>query len=89
MVWIRSRRDVHAFLWNPVTGMPDLGDLGGGFSISTGINTSGQVTGYSVVAAGPNPGRIAFPVRMLPGPLFRQVIGVSHFCDNLYHQNFE
>src|SRR4051794_16587635 len=44
----------HAFLWDPVTGMQDLGTLGEtpGISNGNGINTSGQVTGYSTIAGG-------------------------------------
>ncbi len=43
---------LHAFLWDPATGMQDLGTLGGGFSFGMGINDSGQVTGVSTTASG-------------------------------------
>jgi probable HAF family extracellular repeat protein len=40
---------VHAFIWSRTTGMEDLGVLVGGDneSVATGINESGEVTGYS------------------------------------------
>jgi probable HAF family extracellular repeat protein len=37
----------HAFIWNPGTGMTDLGTLGGDNSTALGINDSGEVCGYS------------------------------------------
>ena len=37
----------HAFLWDPVTGMQDLGTLGGNFSMATAINDEGQVVGQA------------------------------------------
>ncbi|MGH8093349.1 MAG: hypothetical protein ACREIF_07750 [Chthoniobacterales bacterium] len=39
----------HAFIWNPGTGMTDLGSLGGN-STAIGINDSGEVCGYSYLA---------------------------------------
>ena len=42
----------HAFLWNPATGMQDLGTLGGDFSVAYGINQLGQVVGQSTTASG-------------------------------------
>jgi len=41
-----------AFLWDPQSGMHDLGTLGGVPSYGYGINDSGQVTGYSGTATG-------------------------------------
>src|SRR5437879_1620085 len=35
----------HAFLWDAVNGMKDLGALGGNSSYPSGINTAGQVVG--------------------------------------------
>jgi probable HAF family extracellular repeat protein len=43
--------DRHAFLWDWVTGMTDLGDLGRGSSASA-INDAGQVVGESQTASG-------------------------------------
>jgi probable HAF family extracellular repeat protein len=37
----------HAFLWDPVAGLRDLGTLGGSTSRGEAINANGQVTGYS------------------------------------------
>ena len=37
----------HAFLWNKVTGMIELGTLGGSQSDAFGLNGSGQVVGIS------------------------------------------
>lgn len=42
---------VHAFLWTQSGGMQDLGTLGGSFSYATGINSAGQVTGYSLTSS--------------------------------------
>ena len=40
-----------AVLWEKGT-VTDLGDLGGGFAVATGINNAGKVCGYSYTAAG-------------------------------------
>src|SRR5689334_3997041 len=37
----------HAFIWDGVNGMRDLGTLGGTNSYAIGINAGGTVTGYS------------------------------------------
>ncbi len=50
--FIAADGPVHAFLWDPTTGMRDLGTLGGNISDGRGINASGQVTGLSTTAAG-------------------------------------
>lgn len=42
----------HAFIWNPGSGMVELGTLGGASSWAYGINNSGQVVGYAQIAAG-------------------------------------
>jgi probable HAF family extracellular repeat protein len=44
----------HAFLWSPATGLQDLGTLetaGTATSIALGVNDSGQVVGYDLVAS--------------------------------------
>jgi probable HAF family extracellular repeat protein len=43
---------LHAFIWNPVSGMVELGTLGGANSWAYEINNSGQVVGYAENAAG-------------------------------------
>src|ERR1700680_83879 len=52
--WKLSPRngDVHAFLWTEVGGFQDLGTLGGTGSYAYGINKSGEVVGYSLLADG-------------------------------------
>jgi probable HAF family extracellular repeat protein len=41
-----------AFLWTQSAGMKDLGSLGGNFSEANGINSAGDVVGFSTVADG-------------------------------------
>jgi probable HAF family extracellular repeat protein len=41
-----------AFLWDPVTGLQDLGTLGGSQASGSRINANGQVTGTSQIAPG-------------------------------------
>jgi probable HAF family extracellular repeat protein len=44
---INSSGIAHAFLWNPATGMEDLGTLpDGSLSVAFGVNASGQVVGW-------------------------------------------
>src|SRR4051794_9680912 len=38
---------LHAFLWDPATGMQDIHPFGRGESLGSDINANGQVTGYS------------------------------------------
>jgi probable HAF family extracellular repeat protein len=45
--------DFHPFLWDPVTGMQDLGNLGGRISEGRGINARSQVTGFSTTPEAP------------------------------------
>jgi probable HAF family extracellular repeat protein len=35
----------HAFIWSPMIGTVDLGNLGGGYAVATRLNEAGQVTG--------------------------------------------
>jgi probable HAF family extracellular repeat protein len=42
----------HAFIYNPVGGMTDIGSLGGSYSTAYGINNSGHVTGYATNSNG-------------------------------------
>lgn len=46
---VRAQNE-HAFIWDSVHGMQDLGTLGGNTSYATGINDSGVVTGYSYLS---------------------------------------
>ena len=39
--------ETHAFVWDSVHGMQDLGSLGGDFAQANGINSSGQIVGLS------------------------------------------
>jgi probable HAF family extracellular repeat protein len=45
-----SLGDQHAFIWDSVSGMQDLGSLGGGNSFALGINDSGEVVGFSYLS---------------------------------------
>ena len=47
---LANAQKYHAFIWNSVIGLTDLGTLGGDRSYALGINDSGQVVGYSDVA---------------------------------------
>jgi probable HAF family extracellular repeat protein len=42
-----GRSAEHAFLWNEMTGITDLGALGGSRSCATAVNDSEQSTGWS------------------------------------------
>src|SRR5438105_11648177 len=42
----------HAFLWDPVKVMKDLGTLGGTNSYALGVNDNGTVCGYSDIGGG-------------------------------------
>jgi probable HAF family extracellular repeat protein len=42
-----SNGDLHAVLWTPTGKLMDLGGLGGVTTYATGINSAGQVVGYS------------------------------------------
>src|ERR1041384_1385468 len=40
----------HAFIYNPGSGLTDIGTLGGNTSYAIGINDSGTIVGYSYLA---------------------------------------
>ena len=42
--------ETHAFVWDSVHGMQDLGSLGGDLAQANGINYSGQIVGFSYLA---------------------------------------
>jgi len=42
--------ETHAFLWDPIAGMRDLGALDGSYSRAQGINDLGQAVGYALDA---------------------------------------
>ena len=48
----------NAFLWNPVSGMINLGNLGGNYCQASGMNNNGQVVGVSTMLSGPTHGFI-------------------------------
>lgn len=49
LVWAETD---HAFLWDPESGMQDLGTLGGTSSIATAVSNDGVVVGYSDTTEG-------------------------------------
>ena len=49
---LTSSGEQHAFVWDSVNGMQDLGTLGGTFSIPRAINEAGQVIGFSQTSFG-------------------------------------
>ena len=53
----------HAFLWDPRSGMVDLGTLGGSSSAAFGINDRGQVVGVSDNASGQERAVVWTPAR--------------------------
>jgi probable HAF family extracellular repeat protein len=44
---VNASGQYRAFLWDNVSGIQDIGDLGGGISMATGINDAGQIVGSS------------------------------------------
>lgn len=44
--------EFHAFIWDPVSGIQDLGTLGGTFSYACCINEAGHVAGHAATASG-------------------------------------
>src|ERR1044071_8833344 len=47
---LANAQKYHAFIWNSSSGLTDLGTLGGDSSYALGINDSGEVVGYSLLA---------------------------------------